>query len=396
MKKGKKYKLINIYIPFLILGIIFIFVLKGILSTEYIDDTEKFTNEYEEINKIPSTEKDIDSFKYNIYVVKEPVSVYALAEKLKIDPNIILYNNPYVIGKEVLQEGDRIVLYDEPIIFYRIGETDTIEKIIERFGVKSDRLFKMNPELVNTGIQYKKYLIIKNPLITEGTLRELKKETTYENVAYNLNNQIKLEEEEKIQLALKNQSSKTTKMQEQQNNNDFNKNLENTNTDIKNSSKNNKTILGNDSKDSNQKVVPEKNQKTGNEINKYMLWPISSTNITSGFGNRNHPILKTKKFHRGLDISAGKGTQLKASFTGVVTYAATKGGYGNLIEIERADGIRVRYAHLDKISVSKGDSVKEGQIIGATGNTGLSTGPHLHFEILINGEPVDPRGWNYY
>lgn len=90
------------------------------------------------------------------------------------------------------------------------------------------------------------------------------------------------------------------------------------------------------------------------------------------------------------------GTPLKASFTGVVTYASAKGGYGNLIELERSDGIRVRYAHLDKISVNKGDTVKEGQIIGATGNTGLSTGPHLHFEILIDGNPVDPKKWNYF
>ena len=94
MRRGKKYKFINIYLPFLFLGIIFAFVLNGILSTEYIDDTEKFTNKYEEINKIPNTEKDIDNFKYNIYIVTEPVSINALAEKLQTDPNIILYNNP--------------------------------------------------------------------------------------------------------------------------------------------------------------------------------------------------------------------------------------------------------------------------------------------------------------
>ena len=84
---------------------------------------------YEEINKIPNTEKDIDNFKYNIYIVTEPVSINALAEKLQTDPNIILYNNPYIIGKDMLQEGDRIILYDDPIVFYRINENDTIEKI---------------------------------------------------------------------------------------------------------------------------------------------------------------------------------------------------------------------------------------------------------------------------
>ena len=216
MRRGKKYKFINIYLPFLFLGIIFAFVLNGILSTEYIDDTEKFTNKYEEINKIPNTEKDIDNFKYNIYIVTEPVSINALAEKLHTDPNIILYNNPYVIGKDMLQEGDRIILYDDPIVFYRINENDTIEKISEKFGISKEEIFKENPELADLDIQYKRYLIVKNPLITENTLKDLKAETIYENTAYNLNSQHELINEEKA--ILQSQKEKNTGIQHTQNN----------------------------------------------------------------------------------------------------------------------------------------------------------------------------------
>ena len=400
MRRGKKYKFINIYLPFLFLGIIFAFVLNGILSTEYIDDTEKFTNKYEEINKIPNTEKDIDNFKYNIYIVTEPVSINALAEKLQTDPNIILYNNPYIIGKDMLQEGDRIILYDDPIVFYRINENDTIEKISEKFGISKEEIFKENPELADLDIQYKRYLIVKNPLITENTLKDLKAETIYENTAYNLNSQHELINEEKA--ILQSQKEKNTGIQYTQNNVNSKGNFEEKSNfnglEYKEKKPEEKagSIPSKNSKEKNQKDIPERNPVNGDEISKYMLWPVSSTNITSGYGYRVHPILKTKKFHRGLDISSPKGTPLKASFTGIVTYASTKGGYGNLIEVERADGIRVRYAHLDKISVSEGDSVKEGQVIGATGSTGLSTGPHLHFEILVNGEPVDPKKWNYY
>ena len=414
MNRRKKYKFINIYVPFLFLIIIFAVVLNGILSTEYIDDTEKFSNVHEEVNKIPNTEKDIGNFKYDIYVVTESVSIRTLGEKLGIEPEIILYNNPYLIGKPALEAGDRVVLYNEPVIFYKVGGDDTIEKITEKFHVNEEEILKLNPDLAGMGIQNKKYLLIKNPVITESVLLSLKGDMVYENAAYNLSNQEKLIYEEKT--AAKNliMPGKTSEISEIRDKKKIegnkriseNKNSQNRQYADKSDKYSKNSTFGGEykekepltasvkTKDSVQTI--ERSKDTGYEINKYMLWPVSGTTITSGYGNRTHPILKTKKFHRGLDISVGKGTALKASFTGIVTYASAKGGYGNLIELERSDGIRVRYAHLDKISVNKGDTVKEGQIIGATGNTGLSTGPHLHFEILIDGEPVDPKKWNYF
>ena len=412
--RRKKYRFINIYVPFLFIIVIFAVVLNGILSTEYIDDTEKFSNIYEEINKIPNTEKDIDNFTYDIYVVTESVNIRTLGEKLGTEPEIILYNNPYLIGKPVLEAGDRIVLYNEPVIFYKVEEDDTIEKITEKFHVKEEEILKSNPELTGIGIQNKKYLLIKNPVITENVLLSLKDEMVYENVAYNLNNQEKLIYEEKITgkneiitqkspeiLEIrKNRNAKEDKNIQENRDSGNQQYMDKTNKYTKNNGSDekykNKEPLTASVKTKNSAETIERSKDTGYEINKYMLWPVSGTTITSGYGNRTHPILKTKKFHRGLDIRVGMGTPLKASFTGVVTYASAKGGYGNLIELERSDGIRVRYAHLDKISVNKGDAVKEGEVIGATGNTGLSTGPHLHFEILIDGEPVDPQKWNYF
>lgn len=165
MGRGKKYKFINIYVPFLFLIVIFAVVLNGILNTEYVDDTEKFSNIYEEINKIPNTEKDIDNFKYDIYVVTESVNIKALGERLGTEPEIILYNNPYLIGKSVLEAGDRIVLYNETVIFYKVAENDTIEKITEKFHVKEEEILKSNPELADVGIQNKRYLLIKIRLL---------------------------------------------------------------------------------------------------------------------------------------------------------------------------------------------------------------------------------------
>lgn len=396
MRKGKKYKLINIYIPFFILVLIFMFVLSGIFNTEYTDYTEKFSNIYEEINKIPNTENNINNFKYNIYIVTEPLSIKALSEKLKIDHKIILYNNPYIIEKEMLDIGDRIVLYDESVIFYKISKNETLESISKKFQISEEKIYRDNSELEYITFEEKKYLILKNPIISSETLQSLKNEMVYENPAYIIKNQNDLIEKENIGSEkpyivekIKEKNNETNKRIQKQNAGTVKK----LDTKVSNEASKEKEGI---TKTGIGRVKTKEINSSNHEINKYMLWPVPGTTITSGFGYRVHPILKTKKFHRGLDIRVGKGTPLKASFTGTVTYASTKGGYGKLIELERSDGVRVRYAHLDKISVEKGNTVTEGEVIGETGNTGLSTGPHLHFEILVNGDPVNPKNWNYF
>lgn len=127
-----------------------------------------------------------------------------------------------------------------------------------------------------------------------------------------------------------------------------------------------------------------------------ILWPVESEIITSQFGDRYHPVLKQMKFHRGVDIGAKKGETVKASFNGIVTFAGEKGEYGYMVELERDDGLKVRYAHLDKIEVVTNQLVSEGEKIGEVGSTGMTTGDHLHFEIIIESVPVDPMRFKYF
>ena len=121
-----------------------------------------------------------------------------------------------------------------------------------------------------------------------------------------------------------------------------------------------------------------------------ILWPVKYGKITSKFGNRTHPVLKSVKFHRGVDIAVSIGTPVYSGIKGKVTFAGRKGNYGNLVEIERDDGIKVRYAHLNSIDVVTGQKVSDGEKVAETGNTGMSTGPHLHYEIIIDENPVNP------
>ncbi len=112
--------------------------------------------------------------------------------------------------------------------------------------------------------------------------------------------------------------------------------------------------------------------------------------VGSGFGPRVHPIYGTTRMHNGVDMGGAMGDPIWASKDGVVIDAGWNGGYGNAVVIDHGDGIATLYAHQSELFVSTGDSVSQGETIGAVGSTGLSTGPHLHFEVRVNGDPVDP------
>jgi murein DD-endopeptidase MepM/ murein hydrolase activator NlpD len=112
--------------------------------------------------------------------------------------------------------------------------------------------------------------------------------------------------------------------------------------------------------------------------------------MTSGFGSRFHPILGYQRFHDGVDLAASAGTPIVAAADGRVASAGWAGGYGRAVELVHAGGIETRYGHMSRIAAYPGELVHRGDVIGYVGSSGLSTGPHLHFEVMKNGRPVNP------
>lgn len=130
------------------------------------------------------------------------------------------------------------------------------------------------------------------------------------------------------------------------------------------------------------------------------IMPINSKDlshaVTSGFGWRTHPIYKTEEFHPGMDFSAETGTPIYATGDGVIERAdAMAQGYGNHVVINHGYGYQTLYGHMSRIATSPGKKIKRGELIGYVGSTGLSTAPHLHYEVIRNGEKVNPVSYYY-
>jgi murein DD-endopeptidase MepM/ murein hydrolase activator NlpD len=119
--------------------------------------------------------------------------------------------------------------------------------------------------------------------------------------------------------------------------------------------------------------------------------PLESAMLTSDYGMRTHPVLGGRRNHKGVDLAQPTGTPVYATADGVVSMAERFSSYGNYIQIEHGGEIQTRYAHLSGYAVAAGQQVTKGQLIGFVGSTGRSTGPHLHYEVRIAGDAVDPR-----
>ena len=132
--------------------------------------------------------------------------------------------------------------------------------------------------------------------------------------------------------------------------------------------------------------------KYGSAPSGKFAWPVAGR-LISGYGNRYHPILGYNRFHAGIDLAAGYGTLVKAADGGQVIQAGYFGGYGYSIMVYHGGGFATWYAHLSSINVAMGQMVQRGQVIGLVGSTGLATGPHLHFEVRINGGPQNPLAY---
>jgi len=118
--------------------------------------------------------------------------------------------------------------------------------------------------------------------------------------------------------------------------------------------------------------------------------PAPGRRISSTFGNRRDPILNRSAFHSGIDFAVPSGTPVRATGAGTVIKAGRNGGYGNMVEIRHANGLTTRYAHMSRILVKTGQKVAVGTIVGKSGNTGRSTGPHLHYEVRQNTKAINP------
>ncbi len=124
-----------------------------------------------------------------------------------------------------------------------------------------------------------------------------------------------------------------------------------------------------------------------------VLEPPVSGPVSSGFGMRFHPILRKSRMHSGLDYAVPYGTPVRAAERGIVFLADWLGGYGKAVIIMHGKDVSTLYAHMSRLAVSQGQEVSKGQVVGYVGSTGLSTGPHLHFEVRVNGEPQNPPAY---
>jgi murein DD-endopeptidase MepM/ murein hydrolase activator NlpD len=132
-------------------------------------------------------------------------------------------------------------------------------------------------------------------------------------------------------------------------------------------------------------ATPESSPQTAGEGGEYVR--PGTGRLTSGYGRR------WGRLHAGIDLAAGSGSPIRAATNGTVLTSGSLGGYGQAVEIRHADGTMSRYAHMSKLLVNKGEKVAAGAQIGREGNTGNSTGPHLHFEVRVNNAPIDPAAW---
>ncbi|MCK0129620.1 M23 family metallopeptidase [Erythrobacter sp. F6033] len=118
--------------------------------------------------------------------------------------------------------------------------------------------------------------------------------------------------------------------------------------------------------------------------------PLSNSTLTSGYGMRNHPVLRRRARHKGVDLAAPTGTPIYATADGIIERADWFSSYGLYISIDHGSDLETRYAHMSRLAVAAGDTVRKGDVIGYVGSTGRSTGPHLHYEVRVDGVAVNP------
>lgn len=273
----------------------------------------------------------------------------------------------------VEEATNRIIMEQETASIYEVKKGDTLSEIAITVNIPMDQIVEMNDSLesINTTLQIGQQLIITVP---EPELSVTRVEQNYYAESYDAEVEII-----DVDTWFTNQEEVLVKPSA-----GFRKVVVNvTYVDNKEVSR---EIL-------KEEIVQEavaKVMKRGTKIPPKYVWPVHGGHQTSGFGSRNAPTAGASTNHKGVDWAVPTGTSVCASSGGTVTKAGWGSGYGYVVYIDHPDGRQTRYGHLSRVLVSVGQKVNRGDRIALSGNTGVSTGPHLHFEMRINGTPVNP------
>ena len=281
------------------------------------------------------------------YKVKKKDTIPAIAKRYGIKQDTILMNNKDALNNK-MKVGDTITFPSIDGLYYKLEKNDTLAKIAKKYGISvvdivdynniNPKKLKAGSTIFLKGVTLQKYKDVEGRLIAAQQAKEDKKKN-------------KEKEKEKPEKPPK------------------------------------------EAKGSAPPPPPPQDDDDGGKSAAYsgagFAYPVRYAGVSSPFGNRYHPVLKRYILHTGVDLVA-KYVPLRAAKAGVVTFAGNMSGYGKIIIIRHDNGYETRYAHLSVISTNVGEHVNQGDLIGKTGNSGRTTGAHLHFEIRQNGVPKNP------
>ena len=285
------------------------------------------------------------------YKVKKKDTIPAIAKRYGVKQDTILMNNKDALNNK-MKVGDTITFPSIDGLYYKLEKNDTLAKIAKKYGISvvdivdynniNPKKLKAGSTIFLKGVTLQKYKDVEGRLIAAQQAKEDKKKNK---------NKEKEKEKEKPEKPPK------------------------------------------ETKGSPPPPPPPEDNDDGGRSAAYsgagFAYPVRYAGVSSPFGNRYHPVLKRYILHTGVDLVA-KYVPLRAAKAGVVTFAGNMSGYGKIIIIRHDNGYETRYAHLSVISTNVGEHVNQGDLIGKTGNSGRTTGAHLHFEIRQNGVPKNP------
>ena len=316
------------------------------LTTSNFTTFEKeynFTKEDEKEKKKEEEKKTAKKVEQLSYKVQKKDTPQAIARKFGLKTDTILLNNESVRNKK-MKPGDTLTFPSVDGMYYKIQKGDTLAKIAKKYGISVVDIVdnnNINPKRLTAGTE----LFLKG--VTLKKVKELEEKAVAAQQAKE-DKKDKKKSKDKGQVPAVDTGSSGTGSSAEDNDN--------------------------------------QNYSSGGAG---FIYPVRYAGISSPFGNRYHPVLRRYILHTGVDLVA-KYAPLRAAKAGVVTFAGNMSGYGKIIIINHGNGYETRYAHLSVISTNVGEHVNQGDLIGKTGNSGRTTGAHLHFEIRVNGVPKNP------